>query len=97
VELITSLFGGKTPKDGAVLSIAFSLQRGSVLAQILHAFHTMRQTAPSKNTDLDLSHIQPTAMFGRVMELHPLQNELVPILWPPQGNLADSQYPLVMY
>ena len=73
MELVTSVIGSKAPRDGAVLSIAFGLQGGDALAQVLHADHATRQTATSKNTDLDLGHIEPTAMFGRVVELHPLQ------------------------
>src|SRR5712691_5809119 len=69
MELVTSIIGSKAPRDSAALRIAFGLQCGNALAQLLHAFHPTRQTAPGKNTDLDLGHVQPTAMFGRVMEL----------------------------
>src|SRR5579864_5649118 len=71
MELVTSVVGSKAPRDGTVLSIALGLQGSDALAQHLHAFHATRQTAASKDTDLDLGHIQPTAMFGRRMELHP--------------------------
>src|SRR5713226_6342474 len=74
MELVTSVAGSKAPRDGAALSIALGLQGSDALAQHLHAFHATRQTATSKDTDLDLSHIQPTAMFGRIMEFHPLQD-----------------------
>src|SRR2546421_1205227 len=74
MELVTSIIGSKAPRDSAALRIAFGLQCGNALAQLLHAFHPTRQTATGKNTDLDLGHVQPTAMFGSVMELHPLQN-----------------------
>src|SRR6266581_6809893 len=74
MEFVTSVIGGKAPRDGAALSIALGLQDSDALAQYLHAFHAARQTTPRKNTDLDLGHIQPTAVFGRVVELHPLQN-----------------------
>src|SRR2546429_4638328 len=74
MELVTSIVGGEAPRDGTVLSIALGLQGGDALAQVLHACHTTRQTATSKDTDLDLGHIQPTAMFGCIVKLHPLQN-----------------------
>src|SRR6266581_3217109 len=74
MEFVTSVIGGKAPRDGAALSIALGLQDSDALAQYLHAFHAARHRAPRKNTDLDLGHIQPTAVFGRVVELHPLQN-----------------------
>src|SRR5438270_11244243 len=74
MELVTSITGSKAPGDGAALSIALGLQGNDALAQVLHALHATRQTATSKDTDLDLGHIQPTAMLGRIMKLHPLQN-----------------------
>src|SRR5438067_3371553 len=74
MELGTRIVRGKAPRDGAQLRIALRLQRGNALAQILHAFHATRQTATGKNTDLDFGHVQPTAMFGRVVELDSLQD-----------------------
>jgi hypothetical protein len=74
MELVTSVIGGKTPRDGAALSITLGLQGDNALAQVLHACHPTRQTASRKDTDLDLRHIQPTAMFGCVMELDALQD-----------------------
>ena len=74
MELGTRIIGGKAPRDATVLSIAFGFQGGNALAQVLQAFHPTRQTATGKKTDLDLGHIQPTAMFRGVMELHALQD-----------------------
>src|SRR2546425_6508053 len=62
MELVTSIIGSKAPRDSAALRIAFGLQCSNALAQLLHAFHPTRQTATGKNTDLDLGHVQPTAM-----------------------------------
>src|SRR5690348_10388040 len=73
MELVTSVIGGKAPRDGTALGIALGLERGDTLAQDLHALHATRQTATCKNADLDFGHIEPTAMLGRVMELHALQ------------------------
>src|SRR5712691_10783352 len=64
MELGTRVIGGKTPRDGAELSIALGLQGDNTLAQVLHAFYPTRQTASRKDTDLNLGHIQPTAMDG---------------------------------
>src|ERR1700736_2032963 len=74
MELVTSIVGGKAPRDGAAMRIALSLQNSDALSQDLHTCYATRQTATSKDTDLDLGHIQPTAMFGRVMELHSSQD-----------------------
>src|SRR5947208_257126 len=57
MELVTSIMGSKAPRDSAALRIAFGLQCGNALAQLLHAFHPTRQTATGKNTDL--GHVQP--------------------------------------
>ena len=53
MELVTSVVGGKAPRDGATLSIAFHLQGDNTLAQVLHACHPARQTSTRKATDLD--------------------------------------------
>src|SRR6266699_5650875 len=59
MELVTSIMGSKATRDSAALRIAFGLQCGNALAQLLHAFHPTRQAATGKNTDLDLGHVQP--------------------------------------
>jgi hypothetical protein len=74
MEFVTSVVGGKALRDRRALSITLGLQSGDALAQILHADHPTRQTAPGENTDFDLGHVEPTAMLGRVMELDPLQD-----------------------
>jgi hypothetical protein len=89
MELVTSIAGSKAPPDITVLSIALGLQGSDALAQHLHAFYATRQTAPSKYTDLDLGHIQPTPMFGRIMELHPLQD--APRLWRREGFIQGRR------
>src|SRR5258708_2087387 len=74
MEMVMSIIGGKAPRDGAALSIALGIKGGNQLVQVLHAGHPTRQTASRKDTDLDLRHVQPTAMFGRVMKLDSLQD-----------------------
>src|SRR5438309_10496258 len=74
MKFYTSIVGGKAPGDGTVLSIALGLQRRDALAQLLQTCHSTRQTTARKDTDLDLGHIEPTTVFGRVMKLHALQN-----------------------
>ena len=37
MKFVTSIVGGKAPRDGAALSIALGLQGGNALAQVLHA------------------------------------------------------------
>jgi hypothetical protein len=47
-----------------------------VLPQMIEALDAFGQTPPLKNADLDLGHIEPTAMFGRVMHLQSLPDAL---------------------
>ena len=74
MHLSPSIGAGKAPMDMTLVRIALSRQGHNVLPQMIEALDSFGQAAPFKNADLDLGHIEPTAMFGRVVELHPLQN-----------------------
>src|SRR5215472_17526958 len=74
MKLVPSISRSKAPRESAPLGITLRLQSGDALAQILHTLDATRQRLASKNTALDLSHIEPAAVFGRVMDLHPPQN-----------------------
>src|SRR2546427_9454760 len=74
--LSPSIGTGKAPMDSALLRIALSRQGHNMLPQMIEALHAFGQTPPFKNADLDLGHIQPTAMFGRVMHLQSLPDAL---------------------
>jgi len=74
VQCETSIVGGKTPGDGGARGIALGFQSGNALTQSVETFDAPGQTASCKNADFDLGHIEPTAMFGGVMELNPLQD-----------------------
>src|SRR6266568_2768476 len=76
MHLSASIGTRKAPMDSAVLRIALSSQSHNMLPQMIEALHPFGQTAPLKNADLDLGHIQPTAMFGRVMHLQSLPDAL---------------------
>jgi hypothetical protein len=69
MHLSPSISTGKAPMDPALVRIALSRQRHNVLPQMIEALHAFGQTPPLKNADLDLGHIQPAAVFGRVMHL----------------------------
>jgi len=62
MHLSASIGTRKAPMDSASLRIALSSKSHNMLPQMIEAFHTFGQTAPFKNADLDLGHIQPTAM-----------------------------------
>jgi hypothetical protein len=62
MHLSPSISTGKAPMDPALVRIALSRQRHNVLPQMIEALHAFGQTPPLKNADLDLGHIQPTAV-----------------------------------
>src|SRR5438270_3173617 len=76
MHLSASIGTSKAPMDLTVVRIALSRQGHDVLPQMVEALDALRQTAPFKNADLDLRHIEPTAMFGRVMHLQSLPDAL---------------------
>src|SRR6266571_4650869 len=76
MHLSPSISTRKAPMDAAVVRIALSSQGHNMLPEMIEALDTFGQTPPFKNADLDLSHIQPTAMFGRVMHLQSLPDTL---------------------
>ena len=69
MHLGTSIGTGKAPMDATVMCIALGSQVHNVLPQLIEALHALGQTASFKNADLDFGHIEPTAMFGRIMHL----------------------------
>ena|ERR1700731_2375651 len=76
MHLSASIGTGKAPMNLAVLRIALSRQSHNMLPQMLEALHPFGQTASLKNADLNLGHIQPTAMLWRVMHLQSLPDSL---------------------
>jgi hypothetical protein len=76
MHLSTSIGAGKAPMDATVVRIALGRQGHNVLPQMLEALHALRQTAPFKDADLDLGHIEPPPRFRRVMHLQSLPDPL---------------------
>src|SRR6266487_54482 len=81
MHLSASISAGKAPMDAAVMRIALSRQGHNVLPEVIEALDAFGQTPPLKNADLDLGHIQPTAMLGRVMHLQSLPDALRFLRW----------------
>ena len=69
MHLSASIGTRKAPMDAAVVRIALSSQSHNMLPQMLEALDSFGQTSPFKNADLDLGHIEPTAMLGRVIRV----------------------------
>ena len=76
MHLRASLGTSKAPMNTTALRIALSRQGHNVVPQVLQALHPFGQTAALKNADLDLRHVQPTAVFGRVVHLQALPDAL---------------------
>ena len=76
MHLSTSIGTGKASMELASMDIVLGDQDHIVLPQLLEALDALRQTAALKDADLDLYHIQPTAMFERVMHLQSLPDAL---------------------
>ncbi len=76
MHLSASIGTRKAPMDPSAGSVAFSSQGFNVLPEMLKAFDAFGQTSAFKNADLDLSHVEPTAMFRGIMHLQSLPDPL---------------------
>src|SRR5437588_6309526 len=76
MHLSASISAGKAPMDTRLLRIALSGQGHNLLPQMIEALDAFGQTAAFKNADLNLGHIEPTPMLGRVMHLQSLPDAL---------------------
>jgi hypothetical protein len=74
MQFVAGSVGRKLPGDGTALAIAPQFNLVDARAQLPHAFHSARQARTLENADLDLGHVQPTAVFWGVVELHALQD-----------------------
>src|SRR5260370_33069056 len=70
----TRILTSKLPRDRAVRTIALHLQGIDAPSQGAQTIHPTRQATALKNADLDFGHIQPTAVFGRVVKLDAPEN-----------------------
>ncbi len=76
MHLSPSISTRKTPMHTAAPAIALDHQGHNVLPQMIEALDAFGQTASLKNADLNLGHIEPTPMLGRVMHLQSRPNGL---------------------
>ena len=72
-ELLIGILPSELPLDGLLLGVARLLPSIDLPAQYLLAGHASIQTLTAEDADLDLCHVQPTRVLGRVVELHPSQ------------------------
>jgi hypothetical protein len=76
MHLGTSIGTRKAPVDLSPRSIAFGGQCLNMLPKMVKTGDAFGQTSAFKDADLDLSHVEPTAMFGRIMHLQSLPDPL---------------------
>jgi hypothetical protein len=70
-ELSIRILPGEAPFDGAPLLVALALPRVDFGAQSLFTGNAPIQALATEDPNLDLCHVQPTRVLGRVVELHP--------------------------
>ncbi len=72
MQAFASLNRGELPGKRALLRVALGFQSRGALTQRVEIGTGSAQTATGQDADLDLSHVEPTAVFGRRMEREPL-------------------------
>ena len=74
MELRPGILGAEAPINGGPSSISFPFQGLDVSTEISLAGGTFFQTRTGQDAELDLRHVEPTAVLGCVMELQPFYN-----------------------
>src|SRR4249920_2948832 len=74
MQLGPSLLGGELPIDRGSLSVAAAFIGGYLLSERRDIRKTAIKTLTVQDTEFDFGHVQPTAMFGGVVELQFLAN-----------------------
>ena len=71
MKLCPGILGVKPPMDGSSGGIALPFQGLYFPAESGLVRDTPPEAGASQNAKLDLRHVEPTAVFGRVVELQP--------------------------
>lgn len=74
MELPPGVLGSKPPIDGGSGGVAFPLQSLDFTAESGLVGDAPPEAGASQHAKLNLSHVQPTAVFGCVMELQPFHD-----------------------
>jgi hypothetical protein len=72
-EFDASLTGGEAPLDWCWVGIAGRFPSRDLTNERRLSTDPAIQTLATQHAELEFGHIQPTAMFGRVMELQAVQ------------------------
>jgi hypothetical protein len=79
LQLSIRVLSSELPLDGSSLGVSVTLPRFDLGLQALPGWNTTVQALAAEDADLDLRHVQPTRMLGRVVELHPA-HQPVPVV-----------------
>ena len=71
MELPPGVLGSKPPVDGGLGGIALPFQGSDFPVESGLVGDTLSQAGSRQDAKLDLRHVEPTAVFGRVVELQP--------------------------
>ena len=72
MQSVTSILDGKAPVDGGTSLIAFLFERMDMSPQVSLIRDTLSQTTTAEHAQLDLGHVEPTAVYWSVVELQTL-------------------------
>src|SRR6266536_5099952 len=75
-EFDTRIRRAELPVDGADLLVAMLLPALNLLTEILDSSNVMGQALPRQHTEFDLGDVEPTGMFGGVMDLQSVGQSL---------------------
>lgn len=72
-EFSVCILTSELPLDGSASSVASALPLVDFEPQAISAGHASIQALPAEDSDLYLGHVEPTGVFGGVVELHACQ------------------------
>ena len=73
MEFGSGLLDAKSPVDAGLSLVSFLFQGLDLPAEGFLVWETLPQVAAGEDAELDLRHIQPIAMFRRVVKLQPFR------------------------
>ena len=89
-EFDAGVRGGEAPVDTGGSGVAGSLPSCRGPDQPLWVFHALIQALPGEDGEFDLGHVQPGAVFGRVMDFQPLGQAAGFLGWVSRVQAGDA-------
>ena len=72
-ELLICILSSELPLDGSAQRVSSGLPGVDFVLQKLWRWDSAIQTLATEDTNLDLCHVEPTRVLGRVVEAYPAQ------------------------